>query len=59
MKFKNNDVFGDLTFLDILEEANVPFVYDGKELIFLHNAPEVLARELWSRLTGSLTIGEY
>ena len=59
MKFKNNDIFGDLTFLDILEEASIPFVYVNGELTFLHNATEVLARELWSRLTGCYNIGQY
>lgn len=48
-----------MTFLDILEENNIPFVFDGVELHFLHNASEVLARELWHHLTGTHEIGKY
>ena len=58
MKFKDDDRYGDLTFLDILEDNDVPFIYDGKELTFLHNAHEAYATQLWQGLTGHSIIGD-
>ena len=57
--FSDDDQFGDMTFLDILEDNQIPFVYDGKHLHFLHNASEAYARNLWNALTGYSTLGEW
>ena len=59
IKFSDEDMFGDMTFLDILEDNDIPFVYDGKELLFLHNAPQVMASNIWRSLTGSSILGHW
>jgi len=59
IKFSDSDQFGDMSFLDILEEKDIPFVYDGIELHFLHNAAEVMALNMWKTLTGKSTLGEW
>ncbi len=57
--FQDDDQFGDMTFLDILEDASIPFVYDGKHLHFLHNASQAYATNLWNALTGKTQIGAW
>lgn len=59
IRFDDGDIFGDQSFLDILEDNDVPFIYDGEFLTFETNVSEVYARQLWSGLTGSYQIGDY
>ena len=56
IKFDDNDQFGDLSFLDILEDNDIPFIYNGQELIFLNNVSQVYATHLWQGLTGKLNL---
>lgn len=58
MKFDDGDRFGDVSFLDILEDNAIPFTYNGGELIFTTIAFEAYASELWYKLTGKNLNGE-
>ena len=59
MKFNNSVRYGNLTFLDILRDNDVPFVYDGKELTFFNNVNKAYATQLWQGLTGHSIIGDH
>lgn len=60
MKFDDGDRFGDMSFLDILEDSGIPYTYKGGELTFTTNAFEAYASELWYKLTGKqLNAGEF
>ncbi len=57
INFDDSDRFGDMSFLDILEENHVAFTYDGRYLEFHKREHEVLARNLWLAMTGSSVLG--
>ena len=58
IEFEDEEVkFGEYTFLEILEERNIPFTYDGHFLAIEQRLHEVVARQLWQSLTGSGVFG--
>ena len=59
MKFSNDDLFGDISFLDILEEASILYTYTGGELTFPNRVYECYADELWFKLTGKSFFKEF
>ena len=46
-----------MSFLDILEEKKVPFIYDGKFLELPTRTGELEARRLWTQLTRCSMFG--
>lgn len=57
IEFDDGDQFGDMTFLDILEDKGISFSFDGKFLELHDRVDELEARRLWGQLTGCSLFG--
>ena len=57
VEYDDSDLFGPMSFLDILEEKKVPFIYDGKFLELPTRTGELEARRLWTQLTRCSMFG--
>lgn len=57
VKFSDHRMWGQLSYLDYLEQNNVQFDYDGSTLSFSSEEAQQKASSIWHCLTGQHRIG--